>query len=128
MSDGIFFMLIKLKLITFSVPLNTVWVVPRDLIRISGRMLSCGTLRRVVLVRTDVSEERSAYIFRVTITGEPRTTLTVSSNQRTLRRNIILHSHRRENLKFYQEYPGTKISYTIHLYISCNYRWGRVRM
>jgi hypothetical protein len=51
-------------------------------------MMSSGMLRRVALVRTDVSEELSASFIRVT---------------RTTRRNIsqdtILHSHRRENLK-----------------------------
>jgi hypothetical protein len=41
-------------------------------------MASSGILRRVVLVETDVSEELSASI-------------------------IILHSHRRENLKSYTE-------------------------
>jgi hypothetical protein len=59
-------------------------------------------LRRVALVRTDVSEELSASIIRVTI-GELGTTLTVTSNRRTVRRNTgyILHSHCRENLKSY---------------------------
>jgi hypothetical protein len=33
-------------------------------------MASSGMLRRVALVRTDVSEERSAYFIRVTIIGE----------------------------------------------------------
>jgi hypothetical protein len=45
-------------------------------------------LRRVALVRTDVSEERSAYIIRVTRIGEIGITLTVTSNRRKLRRNI----------------------------------------
>jgi hypothetical protein len=44
-------------------------------------------LRRVALVRTDVSEELSASFIRVTRIGEQRTTLAVTSNQRTLRRN-----------------------------------------
>jgi hypothetical protein len=43
-------------------------------------------LHHVVLVRTDVSEERSASI-RVTKIGELGTTLAVTSNRRTLRRN-----------------------------------------
>jgi hypothetical protein len=38
-------------------------------------------LRRVALVRTDVSEELSASINRVTRIGEPGTTLTVTSNR-----------------------------------------------
>jgi hypothetical protein len=44
-------------------------------------------LRRVVLVRTDVSAELSASIIRVTRIGEPGTTLAVTNNRRTLRRN-----------------------------------------
>jgi hypothetical protein len=44
-------------------------------------------LRRVVLVRTDVSVERSASFIRVTIIGELGRTLAVTSNRRTLRRN-----------------------------------------
>jgi hypothetical protein len=38
-------------------------------------------LRRVVLVRTDVSEERSASIIRVTIISNLRTTLEVARNR-----------------------------------------------
>jgi hypothetical protein len=61
-------------------------------------------LCRVALVRTDVSEDLSASFIRVTRFGELWTTLAVTSNRRTLRRNTkgtILHSHRRENLKSY---------------------------
>jgi hypothetical protein len=43
-------------------------------------------LRRVALVRTDVSEELSPSFIRMTI-GELGTTLAVTSNRRTLRRN-----------------------------------------
>jgi hypothetical protein len=49
-------------------------------------------LRRVALVRTDVSEELSTSIFRVTRIGELGT-LAVTSNRRTLRK--ILRSVRR---------------------------------
>jgi hypothetical protein len=77
-------------------------------------------LRRVALVRTDISEERIASINRATIIGKLVTTLTVTSNRSTLmmeakhsyetlvltratRRNTpedgTLRSHRRENLK-----------------------------
>jgi hypothetical protein len=84
-------------------------------------------LRRVALVRTDVSEELSASFIRMTIICELGTTLIVanivpssilvtlinealSSSEtsiiaRATRRNIpedaILYSHRRENLKSY---------------------------
>jgi hypothetical protein len=72
-------------------------------------------LRRVALIRTDVSEELSASFIRVKRIGE----LAVTSNRLTLRRNTkwasvftratwrnipedtILHSHRLENLKSY---------------------------
>jgi hypothetical protein len=42
-------------------------------------------LRRVALVRTDVSEELSASFIRVTRISERGTTLAVTSNRRTLR-------------------------------------------
>jgi hypothetical protein len=70
-------------------------------------------LHRVTPVGTDVSEERSASIIRVTRIGELGTTLAVTSNWRMLWRNTatwrnipedtILHSHHRENLKSYKK-------------------------
>jgi hypothetical protein len=53
------------------------------------RMPSSGTLRRVALVITDVSEERSASIIRVTRIGELGT-LPVTSNRSTLLVNAVL--------------------------------------
>jgi hypothetical protein len=47
-------------------------------------MLSSGMLRRVTLVRTDVSEELSASIMRMTRIGELGTMLAVIRNRRTL--------------------------------------------
>jgi hypothetical protein len=44
-------------------------------------------LRRAAIVRTDVSEELSASIIRVTRIGELGTTLAVTNNRRTLRKN-----------------------------------------
>jgi hypothetical protein len=85
-------------------------------------MASSGMLRRLALVRTDVSEELTASFIRVTRIGELGTTLAVTSNRCTLRRNklsssetsvlttatwhnipedAIIHSHRREKLKSY---------------------------
>jgi hypothetical protein len=46
------------------------------------RMVSSGMLRRVAVVRIDVSEELSASFIRVTRISELGTTLAVTSNQR----------------------------------------------
>jgi hypothetical protein len=50
-------------------------------------MASSGKLRRMALVRTDVSEERSASLIKVTRIDELGTTLAVTSNRLPLRRN-----------------------------------------
>jgi hypothetical protein len=50
-------------------------------------MVSSGLLRRVALVRTDVSEELNASFIRMTRIGELGTTLAATSNRRTLRTN-----------------------------------------
>jgi hypothetical protein len=52
-------------------------------------MVSPGMLRRVALVRTEVSEEFSASIVRVTKIDELGT-LAVTSNRRTLHRLIVM--------------------------------------
>jgi hypothetical protein len=46
-------------------------------------------LRRVTLVRTDVSEELSASFIKVIRIGELETTLAVTNNQRTLRASVV---------------------------------------
>jgi hypothetical protein len=55
-------------------------------------MVSSGLLRRVALVRTEVSEGPSASLIRVRRIGELGTTLAVTSNRRTL---VFLRSLRR---------------------------------
>jgi hypothetical protein len=52
-------------------------------------MASSGMLRRVALVRINVSEELSASFIRVRRTGELGTTLAVTRNRRTLRRIFV---------------------------------------
>jgi hypothetical protein len=54
--------------------------------------VSSGMLRRVALVRTDISEEHSASFIRVTRIGKLGTTLAVTSNRRML---VFLRSVRR---------------------------------
>jgi hypothetical protein len=65
------------------------------------RMAPSGMLRRVVLVRTDVSEERSASIIRVTRIGWLGTTLAITSNRRTLRRNAKWEGKLESNSELY---------------------------
>jgi hypothetical protein len=48
-------------------------------------------LRRMALVRTDVSEELSTSFIRVKRIGELGTTLSVTSNRRTLRALFLVH-------------------------------------
>jgi hypothetical protein len=52
-------------------------------------MASSRMLRRVALVRADVSEKLSFFIIRVTIIGELGTMLAVTSNRRTLRSVLV---------------------------------------
>jgi demethoxyubiquinone hydroxylase (CLK1/Coq7/Cat5 family) len=52
-------------------------------------MPSSGMLRRVALVRSDVAEERSFSIIRVTRIGELGLTLVVTGSRSTLQRNTI---------------------------------------
>jgi hypothetical protein len=70
-------------------------------------MASSGMLRRVALVRTDVSEELIASIIRVIRIDEvealrySKTSVLTRATRRNIPEDGILHSHRRENLKSY---------------------------
>jgi hypothetical protein len=70
------------------IPVNT--RPSHDVTNLFWRMASSGMLRRVALVRTDVSEELSASIIRVTRIGKLGTSLAVTSSRRTLQRNTML--------------------------------------
>jgi hypothetical protein len=91
-------------------------------------MTPFGMLRRVALIRTDISEELSASIIRVTRIGELGTLAVTSSTilvtlmmealsssetsviakatRRNIPENSILHSNRLENLKSYIALAG----------------------
>jgi hypothetical protein len=76
-------------------------------------MASSGMLRRVALVRTDVSEELSASFSRITASVVPSSPILLTlmkealsysvtrATQRNIPEDASLHSHRRENLKSY---------------------------
>jgi hypothetical protein len=53
------------------------------------RMTSSWILRRVALVRTDVSEELNAFFIRMTRISELGTTLAVTSNRPTLQAHLV---------------------------------------
>jgi hypothetical protein len=64
-------------------------------------MPSSRMLPPVALVRTDVSEERSTSIIRVTRFGEIRKKLAVTSNQGMLRRNTTCISSQSASVASY---------------------------
>jgi hypothetical protein len=59
-------------------------------------------LRRVALVRSDVSEELSASTIRVKVL--------IKATLRNIQEDAILDSHRRENLKSYRTRPFASFS------------------
>jgi hypothetical protein len=69
------------------------------------RMASSGMLGCVALVITDVLEELSAPLIMVTRIGELGTTLVVTSNRRTLQRNLKSYI----NVLFYETYSSLKM-------------------
>jgi hypothetical protein len=71
-------------------------------------MTSSGILRRVEIVTTDVSEELGAFIIRVTRFGKLGTTLAVTSNRRTLRRNTYSCHHSDGGDKFLRNVDSYK--------------------
>jgi hypothetical protein len=68
-------------------------------------------LRRVVLVRTDVSDELSAVIIRVTRIGELGTTLAVTGNRCTPQRNIPEDGILQENYLFQKSKLGIQTAF-----------------
>jgi demethoxyubiquinone hydroxylase (CLK1/Coq7/Cat5 family) len=85
-------------------------------------MVSSGMLRRVALVRTDVSEELSASSIRVTRIGELGATLAVTKNRRTLRRNKLTPRLPLQRLAQQREVSVTVCGQEINCFIF--FRWS----
>jgi VanZ family protein len=81
-------------------------------------MLSSGILRRVALARTDVSEELSASIIRVTHFVFLRSVRRLLVRASVVPSSPILHSHRREYLKSYIPYRISR-SHSVSFVASC---------
>jgi hypothetical protein len=81
---------IKTKVVEFEILENLIlYMISYEFMEvITSRMASSGMLHRVALVKTDVSEELSASFIRATRIGELGTPPAVTSNRRTMRRNI----------------------------------------
>jgi hypothetical protein len=83
-------------------------------------MVSSEILRRVALVRTDLSEEPGASFIRVTRIGELGTTQAATSNRRTLR--IVLILFLRSVRRFLHEPHGVTSQKTqFFMFVFCPY-------
>jgi hypothetical protein len=81
-----------------------------------------GMLRRVSLLRTDISEERIATIIRVTRIGELGTALAVTSNRSRLRRNTTCMFIFTSQLHVTNKPPNIECEYysgTVHAISMC---------
>jgi hypothetical protein len=82
-------------------------------------------LRRVALVRTDISEEISASFIRVTRIGELGTTLPVTSNRRTLSKKYKLIAM---SLSLPQMYSLQNAEHCLQITYHANRRWNALRV
>jgi hypothetical protein len=95
-----------------------IWMLSRQWLQ---RMASSGMLRRVALVRSDVSEELSASFIRVTRIGELETMLAVTCNRRMLQRNVFAALQASWANQFVVYRGFIKLLQLLRLYISINF-------